>query len=465
MREGRRKDPSLLDRLLRLFTEVRAGEGLTALLLLINVFLILGAYYFIKPVREALILSESGAEVKSYAAAGQAVLLLGLVPLYGRLASRFPRKPLINVVTFFFAGCLVAFWALAQADVSIGIAFYLWVGIFNVMIVAQFWSFANDVYTKEEGERLFAIVAFGAAAGAVVGTWFSGEVIGLFGVSGAMIGGAVLLSSSLALTNWVDARKGVGTDSGGGDRDPDESGGKDRDEDPSSRPLADIGAFKLLLDKKYLLLIAFLILLLNWVNTTGEYILGRVVEERALEMFQDENQAMQSWIGQFYSRFYFWVNVIELGIQAFLVSRIIKHLSVRWALLILPVLAFGAYTLMIFYPVLGVIRWAKTLENATDYSLQNTLRHALFLPTTREEKYKAKQATDTIFWRAGDVLSAVLVFVGAEILAFSTANFALANAALVLGFFFVSWKVGAGYRRRAEEMGVDVEEAAAAAAH
>ncbi|HZN97204.1 MAG TPA: hypothetical protein VFB61_05695, partial [Gemmatimonadales bacterium] len=95
-----------LDRALRLFTDVKAGEAGTALLLACNVFLLFWAYYVIKPIREALILSGGGAEVKSYAAAGQALLLLALVPAYGALADRLPRRSLLNAVTAFFAVCL-----------------------------------------------------------------------------------------------------------------------------------------------------------------------------------------------------------------------------------------------------------------------------------------------------------------------------------------------------------------------
>src|SRR5215218_5424546 len=142
-----------LDRALRLFADVRAGEGGTAVLLALNVFLLFCAYYVIKPIREALILSGGGAEVKSYAAAGQAVLLLLLVPAYGALADRLPRRGLLNTVTAFFVICLVAFYALLQTAVPIAAVFFLWVGIFNLMIVAQVWSFANDLYTKEQGER------------------------------------------------------------------------------------------------------------------------------------------------------------------------------------------------------------------------------------------------------------------------------------------------------------------------
>src|SRR4051812_3718343 len=149
-----------LDRLLRPFADVRDGEGVTATLLALNVFLLLATYYCIRPVREALILSSTGGpELKSYLAAGQAVLLLALVPAYGALADRLPRRRLLNTVTAFFIVCLVAFYALMRTSAPIAAVFFLWVGIFNLMIVAQFWSFANDLYTKEQGERLFALVA------------------------------------------------------------------------------------------------------------------------------------------------------------------------------------------------------------------------------------------------------------------------------------------------------------------
>src|SRR5690349_19385374 len=147
--------PSTLDRALGVFADVHPGEGLTAVLLSLNVFLILMAYYVLKPVREALILGEGSPELKSYLSAGQVAVLALVVPLYGRLVARFPRMRLINVVTLFFAACPVLFYVLASAHVRLGVIFFIWIGIFNLMIVAQFWSFANDVYTKQQGERLF----------------------------------------------------------------------------------------------------------------------------------------------------------------------------------------------------------------------------------------------------------------------------------------------------------------------
>src|SRR3954447_25460151 len=118
--------PSRLDRMLGVFAEVRAGEGATALLLSLNVFLILMAYYVLKPVREALILGEGSAELKSYMSAVQVVLLLAIVPAYGRLVARLPRMGLINAVNGIFIGCLIAFFAAAEAGLPIAIPFFLW---------------------------------------------------------------------------------------------------------------------------------------------------------------------------------------------------------------------------------------------------------------------------------------------------------------------------------------------------
>jgi len=436
MATSRSKSP--LDRFLNFFTEVRAGEGPSALLLCFNIFLILTAYYIIKPVREALILTGGGAELKSYMSAVQVILLLGMVPLYSRLASRFPRRSLINIVTVFFAGCLGLFYILARIQVPLGVIFFLWVGIFNLMVIAQFWSFANDLYTPEAGKRIFVIVAFGASAGAVFGGFITGRLIVPLGVYQLMLVSAVLLLISLLLTNGVESRQKAGR-------------GEVRREDHSAEePLKKGGAFKLVFQHRYLLMIAFLTLLTNWVNTTGEYILGRTVSEAAAEAIRSGGLGGLTegeFIGKFYADFFTVVNLVGLLVQLFLVSRILKYLGIRIALLLLPVIALGGYCIMVFFPVLAIVRLAKTAENATDYSLQNTVRQVLYLPTTREEKYKAKQAIDTFFWRAGDVLSAALVAVGTQWLAFHTKQFALFNILLVVVWIILAVIIGRENRK------------------
>jgi AAA family ATP:ADP antiporter len=451
-----------------LFADVRAGEGITALLLALNVFLLLAAYYLIKPVREALILAGGGAEVKSYAAAGQAILLLGLVPAYGLLADRLPRRGLLNAVIAFFVVCLVGFYALTRADVSVGVVFFLWVGIFNLMIVAQFWSFANDLYTKDQGERLFAIVAFGASLGAVLGSVVAGRLIAAAGISQPLLVAAGLLIVAALISNLVDARERarhethlprhlttaeIPAATGEYQIQTVEDTKQLTVSLPGVGPVSRPGTFRLVFANRYLLLIALLMLIVNWVNTTGEYILGRTVAtvaEAAVAAGTAGGLSVGDYIGRFYSDFFSVVNVAGLLLQLFVVSRLLKYFGVRIGVLVLPIIALTGYAILAFAPILALVRSVKIAENATDYSVQNTVRNVLFLPTTRDEKYKAKQAIDSFFWRAGDVLSAALVYVGVTQLAFSTTGFARVNLALACIWLVLALAVGREYARKSK---------------
>lgn len=154
---------SALERLLSIFADVRAGEGISALLLTANIFYILAFYSALKIVRDALILSEAGAVAAAYASAGQALLMLGFVPAYGAVASRVSRVWLICGVMLFFAANLLVFALIGSTGVRIGIAFYLWIGVFNMSAIAQFWAFANDIYTPEQGKRIFPLIGVGSS--------------------------------------------------------------------------------------------------------------------------------------------------------------------------------------------------------------------------------------------------------------------------------------------------------------
>ena len=460
----------LLDRSLRLFADVQAGEGGTVLLLAFNVFLLFTAYYVIKPIREALILSGGGAEVKSYAAAGQAVLLLILVPAYGALADRLPRRKLLTSVTAFFVACLVMFYALVKGEVPVGVVFFLWVGIFNLMIVAQFWSFANDVYTKEQGERLFAIVAFGGSLGAVIGSAATGRLIPLLGIPQLLLVAAALLVVAAIVSNVVDARERARHEThlppsmttaelpaatGEYQIMMVEDQKKLTVSMPGTGPVNRPGTFRLVFADRYLLLIALLMLVLNWVNTTGEYILGRTVAgaaEAAVRRGMTGGLSEADFIGGFYSDFLLLVSVLSMVLQLFVVSRLIKYLGVKFSILVLPVLALTGYAVLAFAPILSLVRAVKIAENATDYSVNNTVRNVLFLPTSRDQKYKAKQAIDSFFVRAGDLLSAALVFVGTTLLSFRTTTFARVNLVLALVWLVLAVAIGREYVRKSSLM-------------
>jgi AAA family ATP:ADP antiporter len=321
---------------------------------------------------------------------------------------------------------------------GLGIAFFIWVGIFNLMIIAQFWSFANDVYTEEQGKRLFAILGLGQTLGATFGGAVSTVLIGRLRVHELMLVAGAVLAGYLLLVRIVHKRQDRAT------AHRDES--KERMKDPR-------GGFALVMRDRYLLLMGLLLLVLNFVNTNGEYILGRVVTEKARTLVSiDATSGMtaddfvKEFIGKFYAGYITWVSALTAFIQIFLVAGIMQRWGVRVALYVLPVMAFGGYAIIAFFPVLALIRAAKIGENSLDYSLNNTVRQALFLPTSRDAKYKAKAAIDTLFVRAGDLSSAGLVFVG-TMHALQVRDFALINMALVLVWILIV--IGIGRRHRA----------------
>jgi AAA family ATP:ADP antiporter len=454
------KPPGFAYKILRLFTVVRPGETLTALLLTLNVYLIFVAYYIIKPVREALILAGKGPEWKSYLGAVIAVLLIFVIKIFSNIASKLPRQKLITWVTLFFISNLVIFYTLSLTEIGLGtmgIIFFIWMGIFNVMVVAQFWGFANDIYTPEAGKRLFPLIAFGATFGAFSGSAIAAWLVIPLGLYQMMLVAGGILGICILLTRITHMREMKRAESTATEVSQEEEAGKKEQE----KPLEKGGAFRLVFKKRYLLYIAFLVLLLNFINTNGEYILGEYVTrtaKEAVEMGTTGGLSLEEFIGKFYAGFMKYFNLAALLIQLFLVSRIFKWFGVRIALLFLPIIALGGYFFISLGASLMLVHWVKVAENGTDYSLMNTTRHSLFLITSREEKYKAQAVIKTFFQRAGDVSSALIVFLGTTYLAFNTERFAGFNIVLLIIMIFICFLIMKEHKKlSAKKTELDVE--------
>jgi AAA family ATP:ADP antiporter len=162
------------------------------------------------------------------------------------------------------------------------------------------------------------------------------------------------------------------------------------------------------------------------------------VERAHAAMAADPGLDEKAFIGSFYGSYFFWVNVAAVLIQALLVSRIVRYLGIAGVILLLPLVSLGAYSVIALGASFAVVRWAKSAENATDYSVMNTGKQMLWLPTSREEKYKAKQAVDTFFVRTGDLFSAGLVYAGTTWLALEVPGFAGTNLVLIVAWLAVA---------------------------
>jgi ATP:ADP antiporter, AAA family len=425
---------SLLERVLSIITDVRAGEGLGAVLLTADLTVLLGGYYLLKTVRESLILAQGGAEVKAYSSAAQAILLFGVVPVYGWIATRINRNQLLRWTAVFFASNLLLFAYLGHKGIRQAVPYFIWVGIFNVFTVAQLWAFATDLYTEAQGKRLFPMLGAGASIGAVGGAWIAGKLIASIGPYNMMLIGAAALCLCAALSRWasheISARQG------------------EREKKKNVEVLGPQGGFQLLISDRYLALIAVLTILLNIVSLSGDFILGKLVVDHANAVVGSGKQLLSArgaYIGAYYANYYAWTNLVSFIIQAFLVSRIFKYIGVRRSLFILPALSFATFGSILVRPVLSVVRNLKIAENGTNYSLQNTVRNALLLPTSREAKYKAKAAIETFCWRLGDVLQAGIIFLGTRFLHLSVRGFAAITLAFTVLWILVS---GALYREQ-----------------
>jgi len=523
-----------VERFLRLFTEVKPGEGSTALLMFVNVFLILLAYYFIKPLREGwiavsdvsgllmveeaktyysfalsilllliaswyirlsktkervtlitwtifsllllfcvyffvqplregwIVVSDtsklSKMEVKAYSSFAQSILLLFLVSWYAGLSRTMERVTLITRATLFCISNMVIFWFLQpnffvdKLPVS-GIVYYLWVGMFGVFVVAQFWTFCADIYTDERGKRLLPMIAVGATSGAASGSWLVDQLVGggIVPTEALLLVATVPLFASIWLTRIVDRR--MRAPAMVADVVP-----AAKPDDPPAEKVSLVDSAKLVMVSRFLLLAVLVTLLTNWVNTNGENLLFRVIQEtlsaEALAQGITDPSAILAFTRDgttaFYGNFFFWVNIIALLLQAFVASRLLKYGGFGAILLILPVIALISYTVMALLPVLYFVKMMKIAENSTDYSINNTSRHVLWLPVSSALKFRAKPAIDTLYQRVGDGLAAITVLFGVHAFALSTSEFFAFNVFLVLLWLYFGYRLVGEHRKASE---------------
>jgi ATP:ADP antiporter, AAA family len=435
-----------LDRLLSRVTHMRPGEGRAALLFFLHAFLLLASYQMVKALRETFMLSKFSSETRAYAVAAMALLLMIAVPLYGRLRRRLDGAQLLRGVTLFFAVTLPLFAALFHGGVTIAFAFYIWVSIFGVAVVAQLWAYAADSFNVRSGQRLFVVIMLGANVGALAGSRFTSFADDALKPLGLMIVATCTLAATLLLARPERAAIPPGS----------RAATAERPTPPAPRLLGGIG---LVLRDRYLIMIAAFVVLLNFINSTGEFILSDFVKQHAIIATGGGNtEALELYLTSFYGNFYFWVTLTSLAIQLLLVSHVYRFMGVRGALLVHPTIVALGYGLLVFAPLLGgfipifsLLRRIKVADNGVDYSLMNTTRQTLFLPVDQESKYDGKMAIDTFFVRFGDLFLAVSVFVGRELLGWQSHQFAILNLVLSLLWIGLAVMMGRSYTSKTRE--------------
>jgi len=390
-------------------------------------FFMFSAYSILRPIRETMGLT-SGVETLPALFWGTFAGMLLVQPVYGWLTSRFRRSAFLPWVYLFFVANILGFyaWFNLQADHTwIARAYFIWLSVFVLFVVAVFWSLMADVFTREQAGRLFGFIAAGLSLGGLNGPFLGKRLAEPLGTINLLLVSAVLLTAALGFMLLVlrwHRRHGENV-----------AAGADRDEKLGGSALA---AFRQVVQSPYLALIAVFVFLLTWVSTF------LYLEQQAMvaTTFVDRDSRTA-----FFSTIDFWVQAGSLLAQLFLFGRLYRWFGFRALVVSIPVLMTAGYAALATFPTFAVLIGVMMIRRIGEYSITRPSRDALYTVVTREEKYKAKSLIDTFVYRGGDATAASAhAFVKATF-GLGLSGVAWCGVAIAGLWALVAWALGGRY--------------------
>lgn len=425
-----RSEPSGFHRFLKRWVRVESSEIVAVVLAFVYFFSLLCTNYILRPIREEMGIA-GGVDNLQWLFTGTFVAMLTLVPLFGWVAARYPRKQFLPYVYYFFLANILIFYALFTSDIKhayVARAFFIWLSVFNLFVVSVFWSFMADIFSDPQAKRLFGFIAGGGTIGALTGPVLTASLVGIIGVNNLLLIAAGLLALPVlciqGLARW--------TKKSGIDRDP-------QKEAESDRPMGGsiFAGIPLVLRSPYLLGIGALILLYSTLATFLYFEQAALVENA----FSEPEQRVALFAGIDFS-----TNAITILVQVFLTARIVERLGLAWTLALIPLGVAVGFLVLGLAPVLGVLVVMQVLRRAGNFSLTKPAREMLYVVLGKEEKYKAKNFIDTVVYRGGDAVSA-WAYTGLRAIGVSLAGVAFVAVPLAGVWAWVSFRLG---RRNAE---------------
>jgi ATP:ADP antiporter, AAA family len=379
---------------LRRLVVLEPGEAPVVLASLATLLCTFSSYTMLRPVRDALGVT-SGLEKIPYLFWGVFVVMLLLQPLYGYLTSRYARSVFLPWVYGFFILNLLLFWLWfrVQADHTwIARTYYVWVSVFNLFVVAAFWSLMADVFSREQAVRLFGFIWAGASAGGLIGPFVARELALPIGAVNLLpISAGLLFVALLLMMNVIRRQRRHGATAGAA------AAGVPRAERGVGGGV--FAAFAQVGRSPYLIGIAVFVFFMTWVSTFF------YLEQQSFvaKVFHGADER-----ARFFATIDFWVQAASLLLQSLLFGRLFKWFGMRALLMSVPLIMVGAYALYALVPAFMVLNWAYGVRRVADYAITRPCRDSLFTVVSREEKYQAKSLIDTFAYRGGDALSGSL---------------------------------------------------------
>ena len=394
-------------------TGVRREEAATVLLSAAYFFLVLSAYYVLRPIRDAMGVAGGVQNLKWLFTATAAAMLVAH-PLFAAVVSRWPRQRFVAITYRFFMFCLVVFFVLLQAmpqggqgSIWAGRSFFIWTSVFNLFVVSVFWSFMTDIYRERQSRRLFALIGVGGTLGAILGSSITALLAGIFEPSTLLWFSVILLECAVQCVKRLDRRVRApapgGDPEGAGDggrpatahSHPPPAGARPGDSDPDVIGGSPLEGIARLVRSPYLLGICVFMILF----TTGSTFLYGMVSGAVEAAYPDE--ALHPAI---FARIDLAVNALTLLAQLFLTGRIVRRLGVGLTLALLPLLSMAGFLTLALAPVFAVVVVFAVLRRAGNFAIAVPMREVLYTVLPRRDKYKAKNFNDTFLYRTGDLV-------------------------------------------------------------
>jgi ATP:ADP antiporter, AAA family len=349
-------------------------------------FIILSAYYIVKPIRDSIAASNK-LETLPWMFTATFIVMLIANMLYGAIVARMDRRKFIPFAYAFFILILIIFFVLMRTgspeqQVWTGRAFYVWVSVFNLFNTAIFWAFMTDLFTVEQGKRLYAFIAVGGTIGAILGAYITKNLVRDVGQANLVAISATLFAIVCFLVRLFPSNVTEG------------SATTSREEPIGGTAWS---GFSHIARSPYMFGLAATILFYT-ITSTWAYFQQSTLAGAALKTSADRTV--------FLSSLEIWVNTITLFIQIFLTGRFLKWFGVGFTLTALPVLSMLGFAAMAVAPSLAMLAFFQVTRRAGAYALLRPSREILFTVLKREDKYKVKSITDTLGYRVGDQLGA-----------------------------------------------------------
>lgn len=401
-------------------------------------FCVLSSYYMLRPVREAMAVG-SGPDTIPYLFLGTFTAMLAATPVFGWVASRYPRRQFLPWVYLFFITNILIFWLVftlaidnGQNTVWLGRFFFVWLSVFNLFVVSVFWSFMADIYTREQGRRLFGMITAGGSIGALLGGAATSLLVVSIGFQNLLPIAASLLALAIfcirQLRKWVEYEH--------------------EDEivktAASERPLGGsaFSGVTHVFSSKYFTGIAISSVIASLLGTALYMFAAELVETAIVD--PDERT-------RFFSNMNNAINAISLIVQLLIVKHVVTRFGIGVSLSLLPIISVVGFIFMAIDPVLAVVALLTIVRRGLGFGFSKPTSDMLYSVVTPEEKYKTKNFIDTAIYRGGDLIGTWTVK------AMMATGLGISGVSLLMLPFAALWAVvslwlGRDYRRQARQL-------------